>query len=80
MAPCVPALRKILQLYGATRTVIRNRFQGKVMLPMIGLKVLEAVRAHRVRTSVAPVSSTYRTYWGSHVLLSAVLGLFLIYL
>ena len=29
---------------------------------------------------VAPVSPTHRTSWGSHVFLSAVLGLFLIYL
>ena len=37
-------------------------------------------RAHRVCISVAPVSPTYRTYLGIHVLLSAVLGVFLIYL
>ena len=37
-------------------------------------------RAHRVCISVVPVSPTYRTYLGSIVLLSAVLGVFLIYL
>ena len=38
------------------------------------------IRSHRLCISVAPVSPTYRTYLGIHVLLSAVLGVFLIYL
>ena len=38
------------------------------------------IRAHRVCISMAPVSPMYRTYLGIHVLLSAVLGVFLIYL
>ena len=38
------------------------------------------IRSHQLCISVAPVSPTYRTYLGIHVLLSAVLGVFLIYL
>ena len=61
---CTHHVRNTL-MHGHTRGICRSSLQR---------------RAHRVCTCLALASLTYRTPWDVHVLLSAVLGLFLIIL